>query len=212
METFSALLAICVGNSPVPGEFPAQWPATRSFDVFFDLRLNKLLSKQSWGWWFETLLRSLWRHRYGKIHARWLWPVNIWLFGDLSVPPFHYDDVIMTMLASQITSLTVVYSTVYSDADQSKHQSSASLAFVWGIHRDRWIPRTKGQLRGKCFHLMTSSCSDFARMQGNILYPIFQTKQSAQNAMWTYGRDYSSERLRATRSARCCHGEVSHRF
>ena len=43
-------------------------------------------------------------------------------------------------------------------ANQSKHQSSASLAFVWGIHRDRWIPRTKGQLRGKCFHLMTSSC------------------------------------------------------
>ena len=46
---------------------------------------------------------------------------------------------------------------VYSDADQRKHQSSASLAFVWGIHRDRWIPRRKGQLRGKCFHLMTSS-------------------------------------------------------
>ena len=63
----------------------------------------------------------------------------------------------MTMMASQITSLTVVYSTVYSDADQRKHQSSASLAFLWGIHRDRWIPRTKGQLRGKCFHLMTSS-------------------------------------------------------
>ena len=69
----------------------------------------------------------------------------------------HYDDVIMTTIASQITSLTSVYSTVYSEADQRKHQSSASLAFVWGIHRDRWIPRTKGQLRGKCFHLMTSS-------------------------------------------------------
>ena len=65
----------------------------------------------------------------------------------------HYHDVIMTTTASQITSLTVVYS----DADQRKHQSSASLAFVWGIHRDRWIPRTKGQLRGRCFHLMTSS-------------------------------------------------------
>ena len=64
----------------------------------------------------------------------------------------------MTTMASQITSLTVVYSTVYLDADQRKHQSSASLAFVWGIHRDRWIPRTKGQLRGNCFHLMTSSC------------------------------------------------------
>ena len=63
----------------------------------------------------------------------------------------------MTTMASQITSLTVVYSTVYSDADQRKHQSSASLAFVWGIHRDRWIPLTKGQLRGKCFHMMRSS-------------------------------------------------------
>ena len=51
----------------------------------------------------------------------------------------------MGTIASQITSLTIVYSTVYSDADQRKHKSSASLAFVRGIHR------------GKCFHLMTSS-------------------------------------------------------
>ena len=63
METFSALLALYAGNSPVPGEFPAQRPVTRSFDVFFDLRLNKRLSKQSWGWWFERLSRPLWRHR-----------------------------------------------------------------------------------------------------------------------------------------------------
>ena len=70
----------------------------------------------------------------------------------------------MTTMASQITSLTVVYSTVYSDADQS----SASLAFVWGIHRDRWIPRTKGQLRGKCFHLMTSSWFRSNRADGRL--------------------------------------------
>ena len=62
METFSALLAICWGNSPVPGEFPAQRPVRRSFDVFFNLRLNKQLSKQSWGWWFEMLSHPLWRH------------------------------------------------------------------------------------------------------------------------------------------------------
>ena len=62
MEIFSALLAFSAGNSPVPGEFPAQRPATRSFDVFFGLRLNKRLRKQSWGWWFETLSCSLWRH------------------------------------------------------------------------------------------------------------------------------------------------------
>ena len=67
METFSALLAICAGNSPVSGEFPAQMPVTRSFDVFFDLRLNKRLSKQSWGWWFETLPRPLWRHSNERI-------------------------------------------------------------------------------------------------------------------------------------------------
>ena len=58
METFSVLLAIYAGNSPVPGEFPAQRPVTRSFDVYFDLRPNKQLSKQSWGWWFDTLIMT----------------------------------------------------------------------------------------------------------------------------------------------------------
>ena len=62
IETFSVLLAICAGNSPVIGEFPAQRPVTRSFDIFFDLRLNKRLSKQCWGWWFETPSRPLWRN------------------------------------------------------------------------------------------------------------------------------------------------------
>ena len=62
MKTFSALLALCAWNSPVTGEFPAQRPVTRSFDVLFELRLNKRLSKQSCGWWFETQSRSLWRH------------------------------------------------------------------------------------------------------------------------------------------------------
>ena len=62
MGTFSALLAFCTGNSPVTGEFPSQRPVTRSFEIFFDLRLNKPLSKQSWSWSFETPSRSLWRH------------------------------------------------------------------------------------------------------------------------------------------------------
>ena len=54
MDTFSALLAT--------GELPAQAPVTRICDVSADLRLNKRLSKQSWGWWFETRLGSLLRH------------------------------------------------------------------------------------------------------------------------------------------------------
>ena len=62
IETFSALLVLCAGNSLVTGEFPTQKPETQSFDVFFDLRLNKRLSKQSWGWRFETPWRWFWRH------------------------------------------------------------------------------------------------------------------------------------------------------
>ena len=61
-ETFSALLALCGGNSTVTGEFPSQRPVTRRFDVFFDLGLNKRSSKQSRRGWFEMPLRSLWRH------------------------------------------------------------------------------------------------------------------------------------------------------
>ena len=66
METFSALLAFCAGNSPVPGEFPSQRQVTRSFDVSLICALNKRLSKQSWGWWFETPSRLLWRHCNGS--------------------------------------------------------------------------------------------------------------------------------------------------
>ena len=63
METFPTLLALWAGNSPVTGEFPTQRPVTWSFGVFFDLRLNKRWSKQSWGWWFEMPSRSLWIHQ-----------------------------------------------------------------------------------------------------------------------------------------------------
>ena len=65
METFTALLDLCAGNLPVTGEFPAQRPVTRNFDVFFDLRLNKWLNEQSRRRWFETPSRSLGRHRNG---------------------------------------------------------------------------------------------------------------------------------------------------
>ena len=52
----------CEGNSPVTGEFPSQRPVTHSFDVFFDLRLNRQLSKQSRRWWIQAPSRPLWRH------------------------------------------------------------------------------------------------------------------------------------------------------
>ena len=70
------------GNSPVTGEFPAQRPVTRKFDAFFDLSLNKRLSKQSWSWWCETLSRPLWRHSNGK------WdPLKFGSFNLSPLPP-----------------------------------------------------------------------------------------------------------------------------
>ena len=62
METFSALLALCAGNSPVTGEFLSQRPVTRSFHAFYDLRPKKRLRKKWRGWWFEMPSRSSWRH------------------------------------------------------------------------------------------------------------------------------------------------------
>ena len=61
--------------------------------------------------------------------------IKIYLMYTENISQDHYNDVIMGVIASQIISLTIVYSTVYSDTDQRKHQSSASLAYVWGIHR-----------------------------------------------------------------------------
>ena len=71
MEIFSALIALGVGNSMVTGEFLAQRPMMRSFDVFFDLLLYTRLSKQSWDWWSDTPSCSLWRHCHYIDSACW---------------------------------------------------------------------------------------------------------------------------------------------
>ena len=81
--------------------------------------------------------------RWAKYRGDWLHPSHT----------KHYSDVIMSAMMSQITGISIVYSIVCPGADERKRQSSPSLAFVKRIHR--WIPRTKGQWRGKCFHLMS---------------------------------------------------------
>ena len=78
----------------------------------------------------------------------WWVPGHVWSTYPYFTASFtltvriHYNDVIMDAIAFQITSLVIVYLAVHSDADQRKYQSSASLAFVRGIHLDRWIPFT----------------------------------------------------------------------
>ena len=93
METFSRVTGHLCGNSPVTGEFPTQRPVTRSFDVVFDLRQNKRLSKQTWGWWFETPSHPLWRNCNDAIASvprkqtwgcmgKWpMWITRSWLFN-----------------------------------------------------------------------------------------------------------------------------------
>ena len=95
METFFALLAFCMGNSPellcgefTGGEFPTQRPVTRSFDVFFDLHLNKQLSKQPRGWWFETPSGSLWHQCDGNITISFLYASVVVLW---SLSSKHYN-------------------------------------------------------------------------------------------------------------------------
>ena len=145
MECLNCIWTSSCGK--IHSEFRGQWFII-TYHTNLSPRVRDVLISFAWrGLHTDTL--------HTKIHYPWLVVFLSWL--NLQCFSNHYIDVIMTMMACQIISLTVVHSTFYSDADQRKHQSSPSLAFVWGIHRDRWIPRTKGQLRGKCFHLMTSS-------------------------------------------------------
>ena len=86
----------------------------------------------------------------------------------------HYNVVIMSAMASQITSLKILYSTVCSGAEQRSIKTPPHWP-LWGeFTGDRWIPRTKGQWREKCFHLMTSSCcqvitADRAQIDGLLV-------------------------------------------
>ena len=153
MEAFSALLAICAGNSPVTGEFPAQRPVMRSFDVLFDLRLNERLSKQSWGWWFETPSRPLWRHsnvfsqplRVTRV-AIWGIPMGKALLRKIIWYYFLCNKYERLINVRMMNEWTAVF----------QHQNIKAprcWPFVKGIHPRIWpvVSLTKGKWRGKLF-------------------------------------------------------------
>ena len=102
--------------------------------------------------WFHIML---WRHSIivWIVISHKLWNVQSYTMRNTAPKPIyqHYNDFIMGAIASQITSLTIVYSTVYSDVDQGKHQRSASLAFVRGIHRGPVNSPHKGPVTRKMF-------------------------------------------------------------
>ena len=118
-------------------------------DVLADISLYRHILNQ----WRKVI-----KHKWQKSSSNWSgvplgWQIKDCNYSDLCqysdvssmTSQFHYSDVIMSTMASQITSLTIVYSTVQSAADQRKQQSSALLAFGGEFTGDRWIPHTKGQ-------------------------------------------------------------------
>ena len=142
METFSALLAICAGNSPVPGEFPAQRPVTRSFDVFFDLRPNKRLCKQPWGWWFETLSWSLWRHRNDVATNNINDSCNrqrCYIFFEFKWPSKHNEQTV-NGYCSRHSTKTVMYPGP-ADMQKSRGLDHSMINSMWGNKNfQRWPP------------------------------------------------------------------------
>ena len=154
------------GEFTGPGEFPAQRPVTRSFDVFFDLRLNKRLRKQQRRWWFETPPWLSWRHC--NVYC------DIWWLITEGRQGICRQNLCDALLSVSVLSSTGLYHSIefckalqwqHTECDgvlnhqpyecvlnslferkQRNHQSSASLAFGWGIHRRPGnIPRTNGQ-------------------------------------------------------------------
>ena len=127
-------VSYCFSRSSIKFQSHAGLEITRSFEMMHN----------AWPTWNARISVSANRERPLNLNHSlkwivWVAPVPLMIFQSNSTfdekLQYHYNDVLMGAIASQITSLTIVYSTVYSDADQRKHQSSASLAFVRGIHR-----------------------------------------------------------------------------
>ena len=161
--------------------------------IYFSLLWLKLITEYKWLLTYLNLHQKSCCSSFNHYHS-------------VRILPFHYDDVIMTMLASQITSLTVVYSIVYSGVNQRKHQSSASLAFVWEIHRGpvnfphKW-PVTRKMLPFDDVIMSMIKTSLATTIHGQPLYnrPYWRTK-------WHRGIErnpHSQKRIKHQKPFRC---------
>ena len=135
----SASLAFVWGIHRVPVKSPHKGPVTRKMFSFDDVIMcthNKTKHNNTVCIFHGTFCGfTPWAHKMRFRDIKFLRIQRKCLILEYFVSKITLDDVIMGAMASQITNLTIVYSTVYSGSDQRKHQSSASLAFVRGIHR-----------------------------------------------------------------------------
>ena len=112
----------------------------------------------------------------------------------------HYGDAIMIVSASEITTVSMIYSAVCLGTDQRKHQSSASLAFVRGIHRWPVNSPHKGPVMRKCFHLMTSSWN----IPNDSILPSVRRTSGYHRHFWNIINDYLFTILYHTRYEMLC--------
>ena len=141
MFTFSVSVALCVGNSPVTGEFPSQRPVTWSFNVLLDPYLKKQFGKHLWHWWFVMPSLSLWHH-CNYLHR--IWNHN----SSISSGPIDHnwsEDITVTSHEHHGVSKWI-YPTSCWGLHRRQHQSLA--LHYWTIVRgidDWWFTITKGQ-------------------------------------------------------------------
>ena len=242
------------------GEFIGhQWiPRTKASDAelwcFFDPRLIKRRSKQSRGWWFETSSRPIWRHCNVAVcgwnyifmpqtGCRLSWSLlTIRLMTFMLCAKFqkdlsHCSDVIMGAMASQITSLMIVYSTVYSGTDQRKHEISAPLAFVRGMHRwqvnspHRWLVTRKrfllddvimeqnnGQSTSRPRHIWNAHCEYLSDNMSTMLRENFNQQHNLyrcyQSEIWhiPVTRRFDNKSLFSIVITPFCHPQLNFRW
>ena len=137
---FSALLALCAGNSPVTGESSSQRPVTRSFAVFFDLRLNKRLGKHSWGWWFDTPSHPLWRHcdvtfQFVSLGCTWT-VIHIFMWIQIITHAIHFPPMFIIAGTERIQDDIQVF---VSDRESSIRSRRVSVGFYVRQHIILWI-------------------------------------------------------------------------
>ena len=149
---------------------------------------------------YQNTTRTCQENSFEKVVRKWQFCSSPQcIHFDIKYTYMHYDDVIMGAMASQITSFTIVYSTVYSGADQRKHQSSASLAFEWWIHRGPVDSPHKLPVTRKCFHSMTSSCILFDSRKSSSR----PQSQETFRGVWGSSSGHLDRKNHATRKCSC---------
>ena len=149
---------LCTGNSSVTSEFPAQRASNaENVPIWFFHHVTLFCRKACVHWIDNSVITCLCyplKHICTKTALSFIKVLvtpTAYIANSLD---FHCSDVIMRAMAFQTTSVSIVYSTVFSGTDQRKHQSFAALAFVMAIHQRPVNSSRKGPITRKCFHLM----------------------------------------------------------